>query len=526
MPTNPRFNGKNHSQLPDLISDTMYLKDLPQTSDAPTGYGNVAAVVNGLVDRTDGVVSVLEYGAKGDGVTDDTAAIQAAIDVGGPVYFPSGTYIISAPLSVRNNKSLSMFGPEGAKPTAIIRCSAGFSGFQMIRQWDQSWYAPSEADFDVPPADLTAYTNLIDRYLNIRCMQFDAVNGANRITCVDMVALHETSLFENLIFRNVSGNAGTPIRVRATPTGSEVSFNGFLVRNCAAYGANWRSQLVLLGRGSDIVIDKFTTSPSVCVESPIQVGVIATRLDNLHCEASAVSLPTVAISSQDVSLKSPLFVVQTNQGDIIRTTVSTGNNARLGACVFGARVLIASGATGVSSINFFQSTGTSTSLNRVLPLYFGVDPISFVGYMDRNTVSGVQIGNGSAIYYDLDPLAPSQKLLTYIPSAGTVSTVVTKDTVIQIQDDLLKRSFVNIYWSAGSQSGAVGADYFNNPQSGRITLYTSTNGSEIRRKINLITDQSPAIFGTPVWDQTTGTVSLTTLVNFTNAKFKIEVIGP
>jgi hypothetical protein len=53
MPTNPRFNGKNHSQLPDLISDTMYLKDLPQTSDAPTGYGNVAAVVNGLVDAVE-----------------------------------------------------------------------------------------------------------------------------------------------------------------------------------------------------------------------------------------------------------------------------------------------------------------------------------------------------------------------------------------------------------------------------------------------------------------------------------------
>jgi len=60
MPTNPRFNGKNHSQLPDLISDTMYLKDLPQTSDAPTGYGNVAAVVNGLVGvyRNTGCVKV------------------------------------------------------------------------------------------------------------------------------------------------------------------------------------------------------------------------------------------------------------------------------------------------------------------------------------------------------------------------------------------------------------------------------------------------------------------------------------
>lgn len=46
------------------------------------------------------VFNVKDYGAKGDGVTDDTASIQAAINAasaagGGQVYVPTGTYIVS-----------------------------------------------------------------------------------------------------------------------------------------------------------------------------------------------------------------------------------------------------------------------------------------------------------------------------------------------------------------------------------------------------------------------------------------------
>lgn len=40
-------------------------------------------------------VNVLDYGATGDGVTDDTLAIQAAIDSGSPVFFPEGTYLLT-----------------------------------------------------------------------------------------------------------------------------------------------------------------------------------------------------------------------------------------------------------------------------------------------------------------------------------------------------------------------------------------------------------------------------------------------
>ena len=38
-------------------------------------------------------VEVRDFGAVGDGIADDTAAIQRAIDAGGIVHFPPGVYL-------------------------------------------------------------------------------------------------------------------------------------------------------------------------------------------------------------------------------------------------------------------------------------------------------------------------------------------------------------------------------------------------------------------------------------------------
>ena len=46
--------------------------------------------------------NVKDYGATGDGETDDTAAIQAAIDAGRSVYLPSGIYVLSREVRVWN----------------------------------------------------------------------------------------------------------------------------------------------------------------------------------------------------------------------------------------------------------------------------------------------------------------------------------------------------------------------------------------------------------------------------------------
>lgn len=49
--------------------------------------------------HADYVLNVKDYGAQGDGTTDDTAAIQTALNKGGTIYFPPGRYKTTAKLS-------------------------------------------------------------------------------------------------------------------------------------------------------------------------------------------------------------------------------------------------------------------------------------------------------------------------------------------------------------------------------------------------------------------------------------------
>jgi hypothetical protein len=53
--------------------------------------------------------NVKSFGAKGDGINDDTGAIQAAMNAGSQVYFPAGTYIVNQ-LTLSNAKNAVLWG--------------------------------------------------------------------------------------------------------------------------------------------------------------------------------------------------------------------------------------------------------------------------------------------------------------------------------------------------------------------------------------------------------------------------------
>lgn len=79
------------------------------------------AEIIGIDTKFQEYVSVKDYGAEGDGTTDDTAAIQAAIDAnaGRIIFFPHGTYKVTSGLTVTDDNT-TLLGEGDYNQGAVI----------------------------------------------------------------------------------------------------------------------------------------------------------------------------------------------------------------------------------------------------------------------------------------------------------------------------------------------------------------------------------------------------------------------
>lgn len=107
-------------------------------------------------------VSVKDFGAKGDGTTNDTVAIQSALTAlriagGGELFFPAGTYIITSSLYVGSKTRL-----RGVGRASLIKASASYTGTntgveattncQMLQNYNHA--ASTLTDEDISVEDL------------------------------------------------------------------------------------------------------------------------------------------------------------------------------------------------------------------------------------------------------------------------------------------------------------------------------------------------------------------------------------
>jgi len=124
-----------------LIATYDNVSTLTNTTSALVSYTppGTGAVTRTVQDKLRETISVKDFGAKGDGVNDDTAEIQAAINAaatfgsasnqGATLFFPSGKYLISSTIDLPGAQYVSLIG-EGR--SSVISWSAGASSDVMF----------------------------------------------------------------------------------------------------------------------------------------------------------------------------------------------------------------------------------------------------------------------------------------------------------------------------------------------------------------------------------------------------------
>lgn len=171
-------------------------------------------------------INVLElpYGAHGDGVHDDTAAIQAALNAaafGGTVYLPPGTYVTSAPLMIPPQvRLLGSAATHLDTTTCCIKPSASFSGAAVLLLVDQATGGYSVASTDSHIENLTLEGS------NLTGTSIDGIQAQGYVhgLTIDCVQIRH---MPNHGLATVSNGSGVPYSWRGTR---------IVVNTCSGYG--------------------------------------------------------------------------------------------------------------------------------------------------------------------------------------------------------------------------------------------------------------------------------------------------
>lgn len=213
----------------------------------PAGAGAVATTVQEKLRES---VSVKDFGAKGDGTTDDTAAIQAAHaalpSTGGTIFFPVGAYPVSSTLTFSKKVKLDFAGGMGvqigAPSSAFIKVtSTSFSGPVVKFTGDGS--CMSNGGVVGFSGNTAQGIQILANSVSLRNVGVGGVNGIGFIVGDDVIAANTNcflldncraysngayGFYFNSTTVNVDCNAGTVINCDASLNGSD----GFVSKRC------------------------------------------------------------------------------------------------------------------------------------------------------------------------------------------------------------------------------------------------------------------------------------------------------
>jgi len=273
------------------------------------GLGDQLRVAMGKINAnfaeiSDRFVSVADYGTVGDGVTDDTAAIQAAIDGmpanGGTIYLPPGTYLVSTLSFPDTPKVINFLGAGVYAVTLKMATAAGpvirkaltsgrvvgavIGGFTIQGNASSDKTNAAHVGIKVTGFNLSRFTNI--RY------QSAAVGSGGLGTFIDLAAhpyLSYGNIFE-MIDASIAYGPSAVFRFNNNSQGVLYNSNRNTIRDCWFYALT----------GCDVIIDAadstlLSIDDSLFEDCPGAIGVLlgqATEVEGCWFELLASNFVT------------------------------------------------------------------------------------------------------------------------------------------------------------------------------------------------------------------------------------------
>lgn len=408
------------------------------------------------------VFNVMAYGAKGDGVTDDTAAIQAAVNAGsnagGIVFFPPGTYLVSAYVNV--NAGGVIFAGCGSKSVLQLKgaalptwgvfkatAQAGLQ-FQDLEFWGNG--AAAVTFNDAPILSLAQCTNVKIR----RCRFF---NVTQESIATDLAS---DWIIDACTFDTSGANQAVAVFMPAIDLGvNNDTSNRISITKCKFVNLHW-SAIWLQANDSSVIGCSFTSVGEANINNNGQRN----RIVGNYCEGNFVvsedsyfleSFADDAVVADNISL---------NAG---QTAPKFGSSGGAGGIFIGGGGNIVSGNRVLGAFN----VGIAVQANANQSVYHGTNSgknITVTGNVTTGCGQAATALNGGIVTSivgakSFSALAIADNVLTSNLGSGTLYTPNAGDTGVRVAHN----AGVNPLGKTAYQLGAM-------PASG--TPWTNTDG--------------------------------------------------
>jgi hypothetical protein len=369
--------------LDNLIYTLDNIKDLAGEFAASSGSSLVGFIQSGtgavartLQSKERDIVSVKDFGAVGDGTTDDTAAIQSAIDTGYSLYIPSGTYKISATLNLTttSNHGQKIYGAGpiningGANSNkTILKPTAAVTKLFVI---DGTSFANYVQHFEFSDFSVDM-TNMTDATTTAAFNQIHAWGGKYKNITVVNDGTNKRGLLFNAGAYTTIVEGGQYNRIEATgiSDGDQVTTISFYNVGAESYIFNYASSMSLFGGAVQGTTDKFTlfhvtglTISGVDIEGTGTYLVFGANCNSIF--ASGNQLTGFAGTLQTGTCYGPYIITDTPYDTSTKFYISRGTLRLWNDGVNNGETHFYSGA---SNATYYVSVGrTTTDLNIVV----------------------------------------------------------------------------------------------------------------------------------------------------------------